>query len=400
MKKHSLVCMTAALCLILTACGGSLGGTSQNKEETGSEKESTESAESKTEEKEEKAVSLEDLPVYKVWYTDIDIKTMHYIYDQAGRLLTEETMFYPETEPYMTKNYHYDAAGNLTSWDDVTGSHAEFSADGKCRYVYYSNGSSREYNEQGLLIYEYDSKYLLHTLYTYDEQGRILTEESHSGEEEDKEGQAESRIEYTYSDDGLSVTTQLYDGDGNRWETHTGYYDFLEYDSAGNLLHKYHASQSGENDSEEFHEYDTEGNETVFIKKNINSGNETVMEERYRTYENGTLLLDERYMLESKVVTTNELDDMGRLIKSSVLHTNIHTGEVLFDYVKELREYDERGNLSRVYTFAEPNDDEYEDYVQGGYEIEGLDGAEEVTVYIYSYDGDPYSKLYPENTEE
>ena len=303
-------------------------------------------------------------------------------------------MFAPETEPYNEFTYNYAADGSLLSMENIWGEIvAEYGPDGTYRFMTYTNGSFTEYDDRGLPIHDYSASDMIHTYYTYDEEGRVLREEWYCGEAEDTEGSFESGYVYTYSEDGLSATVQCYGTDGNYMQTHTGYYDYLEYDREGNLLLKHHASQSGEHDSEEIYEYDSDGKKIGSIRKNVSSTSEDVFEEHYWTYENGVLLEDELIQHNVKVLKTNELDESGNVVKTSVLQMNMNTGEVLKDYVSYQAEYDERGNLSIEYSFADPWNDSYDDNVSGGYEIDGVDGADKVTYYIYGYDGDPYSKL-------
>ncbi|MCR4671709.1 MAG: hypothetical protein K5637_00535 [Lachnospiraceae bacterium] len=377
----------AAACMALSACSGGQSSasssqqpeTSENQEtsadqetlETQENQEQTESAAS-----EEPAPSTDDLVSYEIYYRMapanyyID-KVVHYTYDLFGNVLTREDKYDIDYEPYNVRYYSYDAFGNLEGYTSDDGSYAVYYPEtGRLAKSRSAEGRVLEYDENGNLTHDYIPKEARHYLYFYDENGRILTEEDYRGAEDEVYGELLLRLEYTYSEDGLYGTSAAFGPDGSEIEYFGGFCEEFEYDESGNMIYRHSSSVSGEHDREFFYEYDDDGNLIHYTK----SG-----EEDFWTYENGVLtekIVEGDYVI---TYTTYERDQYGRVLSTTVTAIDKSTNEVYKEYISALNEYDERGNLSRAYTYSETTE-------EGSFES--------LTVYVYGNE-DPYKKLLP-----
>ena len=405
-RKQAVTLIAAAiLCQALAACGGSgTGGSSDGgaadstdaaAQETASEgQDGAEGQASSAEETQEEAEDpeAEDRVIYEIRYDSDGIETTHYVYDLGGRVLSREEMTYPDDPPYNVRTYTYAVDGTIQHWEDEEGSFGDFYPDGSVQYAHIAGGNTYEYNEKGLLTHEYYARDSWHYLYTYDEQDRISVEECYGGAEDEEYGTFVGRTEYHYSDDGLHVETTEYGTDGNVIETAAGYYEAMDYDSSGNLLYRHHSSRSGNNDWEWKYAYDEAGNMTEEVRTAAGS----VTEETHWVYENGNLMRKERIVGAATVTTSYSRDEQGRPLTVTVRTENNQDGTLLEEYVSELYEYDDHGNLSKEYRFSQPEYDSSTGETAAMYETYGTDGWERMTIYVYGYDGDPYSKMPPE----
>ena len=319
--------------------------------------------------------TLDDLLIYEIFYRNSYLwETLHYTYDDSGRLLTREQMGLPDTEPYYIRSYTYDFDGRLQGWTCTDGSYLEYypGTDYVKKWRDF-DGSFREYDEQGRLLHEYYPKYMDHYIYSYDEQNRVIEENFYRGDEYATNGPNPGRTVYTYSEDGLHATTKEY-WNGEWTETYAGFNEEMDFDTDGNLLYRHRASQSGNHDGEERYEYDDAGRKIYhgsFAGDMINF-------ETYWEYE-GDSLKEERYHNgDGVLITTYDLDQDGKILSVEKYTKDLKYDVILNDYISKRNEYDERGNISKEYTYESNTED-------GEFET--------LTIYVYAYDPDPYEKM-------
>ena len=78
------------------------------------------------------------------------------------------------------------------------------------------------------------------------------------------------------------------------------------------------------------------------------------------------------------LITTYDLDQDGKILSVEKYTKDLKYDVILNDYISKRNEYDERGNISKEYTYESNTED-------GEFET--------LTIYVYAYDPDPYEKM-------
>ncbi len=231
----------------------------------------------RTEEEEALFSKIVYLPTTKTnIFSDGDKEGISFTYDQNGNPL--------KSDAYSTGNY--SCIHNYTYNADKTVTLTEYESDGqtvwKDYYCIYT------YNSAGNLLYkkhylENDELYRTNA-YTYDEQGRLLIEETASNS-------SYQRTVYSYDQNGNILTRTFTLPDGSTQK------DSYTYDTEGRLLTdesgtKYTYDANGRVLVEEFvrgekvvYTYDTEGN-CIFEERTQSNGNQTKYAYTYDEHSN------------------------------------------------------------------------------------------------------------------
>lgn len=147
---------------------------------------------------------------------DTDTTTVHYAYDEDGKM-TRSITFYEEGTPAFTTEYFYDAQGR------------QVRTAGIYHETDLKTGTERVYDESGNLItYMQDNGfYTARQEYTYDRQNRVTGRKNYQSDA------LTGYAEYTW--DGNVQTGTIYRADGT-----PGGKSISHYDEAGNLLIEEH----------------------------------------------------------------------------------------------------------------------------------------------------------------
>lgn len=296
MKKMLVYTLTLSMTLALSACGALSGGSGSSAQEggSGSSAGSAQLQEHQDAPEPERTFRI-DTEKETVWYEGYSrerTRSFRYEYDENGHLLRIAPT---EGENVSAQCYDYDEAGRLIrEYDSDEIFVTEYTYDDRGRL-----GSTTEMYDGSVLsveTYAYDSQdqrvmatvegvfqgdpggYDTTKVYSYDDQGRLVKEESETvsqivGEYESKDS---SRTEYVYQDDGNIAESRTYSGEKLTSET-TYTYDRgklsiqqtayepsreieilnFEYDQQGNLIRKLtlHLSQEGAEKSRVTNEY-------------------------------------------------------------------------------------------------------------------------------------------------
>lgn len=280
MKKMLVYALALAMVVSMSACGASSGGSSSSSQEGGSASSAGSAQLQEPQEPQENPepertfrIDTENETVWYEGYSSERTRSLLYQYDPKGHLV----QIVPSGSGGGTiKCYDYDEAGNLVREYDSDGIFlTEYTYDDQGRLgctteIYDGNVLSVEtyaYNSQDQRamatvegVYQGDpGSYSTVKVYSYDDQGRLVKEESETisqieGENESKDF---SRTEYVYQDDGNIAESRTYSGENLTSET-TYTYDqgrlgtqqttyepsgeveiiSFEYDQQGNLIRK------------------------------------------------------------------------------------------------------------------------------------------------------------------
>ena len=334
--------------------------------------------------------------VYEVTYGS-DIDTTHYVYDDQGHRIRTEKMYYPETDPYRTINYFYNEDGSLAHWEDDYGACSDFDEEGNLLYHQSTDGDYERYDELGRIAEEVDQQDGAAYYYAYTYEGdtdRLSRMDMYGADREGNPGEFLNYDLYEYDEDGRHYVRYSYQADGEK----LGMEEEVRFDEWGNRIYQQERNTNTNWDKTESWSYDESGNLLWYQEGN----GEYIKEERWYTYDAAGNLLQIERSYGSGVDNNTSLedyirDDEGKLIKVSLYEESTVQGWQA-EYVKEYREYDERGNLSRIYTFDYPEYDmETNTFYPGQYETGGTAdwNWKSMKAYIYDYDTDIYSKLMP-----
>ena len=292
-------------------------------------------------------------------------------------------MYAPGEEPYNTRTYTYDEFGHILHWEDEWGAEGRYNEDGVCVFSRSEDGDVRERDEQGNVTHWYDADDVLHHYYTYDEQGRELTEEVYAGREDDPYGEYRGKRELVYSEDGSEMTQYEYNAEGVLFDYAGGYEEKQRYDEAGRLIYRTLPSRKQENYIEYHYTYDEAGR--CSMEQHLFNGQ--YGEEKTWAYDaEGNLLERTLYSPPGKDYHLYERDADGKLL--AIRFRNESDGVMSLEYLEALNEYDDRGNIKNAYTFEDFYDSSTGE-MRGSYEVYGLEQYEKRTEYIYDYDEDP-----------
>ncbi len=386
--KRAFWYVAASACLIIALIGAAIlysnGHTAINQDNR------SDSNKSSAQAPREKTSGL----VWKIEYGK-ETKTTHYVYNLMGEYERIEEMSYPETEPYNTRVFTYNAFGKLTHWEDDEGASADFNDSGTCIYRRYSDGDFMRFDDEGNLLEKYDARFPCFDKYTYNEQGQV----DYCEESRNPEDTPHLVIRYEYSDDGLFCKQTMYTPDGERVYT-LGSYEECTYDVEGRVIREDIYDKSDELFRTTQHEYDTDGNVLMELDTLYGNGESSEIKTLYEYDADGNLLQiyrDGNVLGGGVQYEIYNRDDSGNLLTVS-LHDIDNRQGIDFTWVRKFFEYDEQGNLSKEYLYSAPDYDSDTNTFSGKYESGGVGNWETMTIYVYDYDGDPYDKM-PSSSE-
>ncbi len=126
--------------------------------------------------------------------------TYVYTYDEMGRLISRE-----DTTSFRLIEYFYDAAGNLVTETDKGRTYGQNEYDKLYSTTTYSNFDENGNPGYAEFVHAMYASSCYNTTYTYDEQGRLLVQESVT-----PEGKAYEKYEYVYDDYGVVTSRTKY----------------------------------------------------------------------------------------------------------------------------------------------------------------------------------------------
>ena len=274
---------------------------------------------------------------------------LEYEYDEYGNII-RSTVYYSDISGYdpATTLYEYDARGNMTRCSDSY-SDTVYTYDENDRLLteeaHSHNGITAHYytycyDDAGRLTYQKEARYwrdeatVTEMINTYDEQGNLIKTENFYNDE------AMATQLYTYDEKNQMIKKEsVFQGRVSETATYT-------YDGEGRLLHyKEEMYDTPERATEIYREYDVRGNQIS-----------------YKRYIGGKLQNDDtnRYDLFGRLISTKEMrgdsvsyqatytyDILGRLIQTVALEPP----QISIDYVPAeynvvyTYQYDQRGNM-------------------------------------------------------
>lgn len=289
--------------------------------------------------------------------------------------------------------------------------------DGHLSRIEYESGRTRTYDEEGRLIMDEDSEYCERyeydergnlvgsdtqsagvVLYTYDEQNRVLSQESQTTYSDGLMGRRMAvRVEYEYSEDGLRCDTYAYNSFDEAIR-----HGVILYNEYGDTVTEqvYRLNEGDELSVDNHYEYDHDGRGNLIYKS---TGGGT-----YTTYEYDDadrVVRQTNYFTRAGIgadeeiywSTLYEYNEYGSVLRT--LEQVTIDGVELAAVPNHVNTYDARGNLlCSFYYNGSPYDIERETY---RYVSITRDLHEWNSAYVYvregaDYNGDPYSLIPPE----
>lgn len=326
------------------------------------------------------------------------IERGYYIYDENGNELVCNKL--TTNEYYLTSQKNYNSYGNIevkseySSWIGYMYSYTlttykyddnqrldykaqsyiswtAYTSDGISLGTQYSTISF--YNDMGLLTatinFDADNTETRRTVYTYDENGNLLTEQKYDN------GKETSRTIYTYDENGNLLTEQdfnkdkevnrtvyTYDGNGNPLTKQAFRNDketsrtVYTYDALNHLVQK--ANVSDKTILSEY-TYNDSGELIQEIDYNVTSNDYST--HNYKYSQNGDLMHKSvSFSYDNSFYTEDyeySCDEAGKLLQKTCYNFS-NQGSYIDDYKYE---YDQDGDLTTIYHRSSP-DDEYLPY--------------------------------------
>lgn len=209
--KEFVILTLIVCCIVMTSCGAQTPANKRETDSTATQTVTETATQTVTETATQTTAAKETVWLVsekRVYYTDSDVSTTFYEYDENGRCIFS----YDDTEPRLESHFFYDERGNMIREERITNGEI-------VREI------TKDYNKQGWLIKEVvyafegsgvdKNKYTLgFQQFEYDKNGRITSVSD-----------AYATDRYEYDEDGLLKAIVSTDSKGDPLSSHEYVYD-------------------------------------------------------------------------------------------------------------------------------------------------------------------------------